>query len=238
MLGVSSLFRYTDSSSDNILWRYNFGQTSPNVNQPWSSSLTPIPSGNFGPADTCVYEPSSNRVWYTNYIGSTGGTVAYYDVGADTHTGAQFKSRIFTSYRTTSCIDTTRGLWALFDGIQVGFYRTDSGTANDFYSPSQTGTGPTVLGSPALWDSVADKFVVWPSSGKNLFTLTPPVSSPYAGGNAWTWATVAPAGGITPSSASANGTFKRFNLVSFGGSSRGYVLLNSVSQPIHFYRAG
>jgi hypothetical protein len=118
----------------------------------------------------------------------------------------------------------------------VNFYRLNNGIANPFYAPSTTGAAPTGLNMTVLHDPVADRFVVWPDGGSTIYTLTPPGSSPYQGGNAWTWATVTPGGGATPPAGRTEGTFGKFNYIS-AGSVRGYILMTDGAADLYFYRA-
>lgn len=233
MFTIGGLFGYTNSNSYPQCWTFDFNQVSPNVNQPWSYARAQVPGG-LEAADTTAYDPTTRRIWWAGYGGSS---IGYYDIAADTHTYQTFKNRLTSLYRTTSAIDSTRGIWA-FKSSGLGFYRLNNGAANDWYAPTTTGTAPTDINTSILWDGYADEFVCWPSSGSTLYKLTPPATNPYAGGNAWVWSSVTPSGGATPTNGNANGTFKRFNIISFGGASRGYVVVNAHNEPVYFYRAG
>jgi hypothetical protein len=63
----------------------------------------------------------------------------------------------------------------------------------------------------------------------------PPVSGL---SSAWTGSVVSAAGGVTPSSPQANGTYGRFNLISnFGGSGRDLIIMvNAVTEATYVYK--
>lgn len=209
---------------------FDMAVASPNSNQAW---LTKASSGNG--TDNCAYETSSGKVWAKRQ--GTSSWVGYYDVAANTWTEAGSKTCPFTSTEASSAVDQARGIFFLKYGTTGGLtaYRTNNGAANDYYTPTTTGSAPTGL-TAMVYDPVADRFVAWNGNGKQLFTFTPPASSPYAGGNAWTWASITPAGGSTPTAQATNGTYGRFAYLARNGL-RGYVLLNSTSGSVYFYRA-
>jgi hypothetical protein len=230
LLSMGIRYRFIDAGTSDVMHRFDFGQVSPNVNQPWGTRSS---TGSGGSADVSAYDPTTNKVWYHP---STQNRVGVYDVALDSHDFDLFKSPGFTSETAVSSIDTGRGLWAIGDAAGVlNFYRLNNGTGNDYYTPTTTGTAPTSI-QGLIWDSVADAFKVWTNNGKQIFTLTPPATNPFQGGNAWTWSSVTPAGGSTPDAAAAGGTFGRFGFVN-SANFRGYVLYNAAASSAFFYRA-
>jgi hypothetical protein len=225
MHAFGALFAYSVANSYSVTHVFDFDVASPATNKAWVTKTAPG-----GTSIYSAFEPSSGRVWGSNY---TLNDVSYYDVAADTYSTAGSKSPNFGFYGCSD-IDTSRGIWAIFTNNGLQGYRTNNGTANDFYTISVTGSAPA---SPHgfLYDDVSDKFIAW-SGGKTLYTLTPPGSSPYQGGNNWTWASSTPAGGSTPTAVEATGTFGRFALVKIG-SARGYLAINAENESVYFYRA-
>jgi hypothetical protein len=143
-------------------------------------------------------------------------------------------------------LDSKRGIICCFGALNATntvFYQT-TGTGNNAYAPTTSGSGPSGGSGSVVWDSINDRFVVWSNSGQTLWTLTPPATNPYSGGNAWTWSTLA-TGGVTPSveaglaagdgSGSNTGTYGRFQFVP-NPAITGYILLNRVTDQIYFYR--
>ncbi len=229
MLSMGILYSYSASNTYNTRHVYNFAQVSPDTNLPWSKKLD-----SDGAAEISCYEPSSGRVWYHK---SANNHVGFYDVALNTHTAQIYKSPVGYGGNAVSCIDTVRGLWCIWDGTNgISFYRTNNGAGNDYYVPTTTGTAPTGQGS-IIYDPVADKLRLWVGGGKTLYTLTPPASLPYAGGNAWTWSNATAGTGSTPDTQNLQGTFGRFGYSS-NADVVGYILLNNPNGSIYFYKSG
>lgn len=229
MQAIGSLFRYYDANSSGLCHRFSFNQVSPNSNQPWSKVANAA-----GGTSVSAYDSTLDRIWYA---GASGGDVSYYDVAANTHSVGAFKSPTYNG-APHSAVDTSRGLWAIVStNAEISFYRTNSGTANEYYTPTTSGTAPgTGINKSIIYDATDDRFVVYAGEGKKVYYLTPPASSPYAGGNAWVWSSVNPAGGSTPPTQQTNGTYGRFAPVTFPAA-RGYVLVNGPTDSVYFFRA-
>jgi hypothetical protein len=230
LVSMGSLFTYIASNSYDHVLSYNFGQVSPNSNQPWATHAIL-----FGAADVCAYESSSGRIWYhTNATNQVG----YYDIATNTDTSSIYKSPVGYGSNAASCIDTSRGIWALWDGSNgISFYRTNNGVGNDYYVPTTTGTAPTVVQGSIVYDSANDCFWLWLGNGKEIWKLKAPGTSPYQGGNAWTWSHATPGTGSTPDAQNTNGTFGRFNRtasVDFPG----MPLMNAYNGTMYFYKSG
>lgn len=227
MLAMGCLFRSTDAGTAADIRRFNFGQSDPNTNQPWAARTTL----DF-PCEISCWDSTTNRVWYHGY---TENHVGYYDVAGDSYTSALFKNAI-AGTNAHSAIDESRGLWfAVWSGsTSVQGYRLNNGTANDYYTVTTAGTPPASgTNKSIIYDPVDDRFVVYSGNGREIFFLTPPKTSPYAGGNAWTWSSIV-AGGDTPGTSQTNGTFGRFAYVP--SPIRGYLLWNSETQQPIFFR--
>lgn len=219
--------RSTDANGVSVSHVFQFNTASPNSNQPWTTKAAPP-----APADVSAYDPTTERIWSHPDVANE---VQYYDIGADTWTRVLFKSPGWSTGNACSAIDYTRGIWAIYWSGGINFFRLNDINANDYYAPSTTGTAATGAGS-IIYDPVADAFKVWNGNGKQIFTLAPPATSPYQGGNSWTWSSTTPAGGSTPSAAATNGTFGRFSYIDNGTGLRGYLLLNSSTESFYFYK--
>lgn len=222
-------FRAEDAGGGNPCHVFDLTVSDPNTNQPWSVKATK-PRG-FGAA--AVYDPDNGVVWA---MGS--GSVVMYTPSTDTWAdGGPFKSPPGGS-NPASALDRNRGLWAIMSSTTLNFYRTNNGVSNDYYAPSVTGTPPgNGSGSSnksIVWDPVDDRFVVWNDNGKQLFFLTPPATNPYQGGNAWTWSSTTPSGGLTPGAGYTDGTFGRFAYIQTS-TFRGYALTYSADAVPLFY---
>ncbi len=230
LLSVGALYTYSASLGFTTLYVYDFNQVSPNSNQPWS-----LKTAGSGASDCTVYDSTLNRVWY--HINGEN-SVCYYDVAADTHTRSIYKSPPNFGNNAASCIDTVRGIWAIWEYTNgISFYRTNNGVANDYYFPTVTGPKPTPGNGSIIYDPVDDVIKLWIGEGRKLWTLAPPPANPYQNGNAWTWSVeTVPFYGATPNTQSAQGTFGRFNYLP-GTDIRGYVLLNSATGSVYFYNA-
>jgi hypothetical protein len=229
MQAMGTLYRYSDSGGSAVPYRFDFNQSDPNVNQPWGTRATLA-----GAADVSCWDSTTNRVWYHQ---SATNQVGYYDVAGNTNTSALFKSPLLGT-NAHSAIDEGRGLWfAVWSGsTAVQGYRLNNGTANDYYTVSTTGTAPTSGSNKSIvWDSTADRFIVYSGNGKQIFFLTPPSTSPYNGGNPWVWTSDTPAGGVTPGTTQTNGTFGRFALIEVD-TARGCLLWNNSTEEPVFYR--
>lgn len=226
MFSSGGLARHSDANGIIETHTFQFNTASPNVNQPWTKK-TNAP----GAADVSAYDNVSGLIWSHQ---DAQNQVQAYNTGTDTWSSDTFKSPGWSGGNACSAIDTTLGLWAIKWNAGLNFFRTTS-TANDYYTPSQTGTAPTGTTS-ILYDPVAGAFKCWNGNGKQLFTLTPPGTSPYQGGNAWTWSSSTPAGGATPDAAQINGTYGRFGYVDNGDGLRGYFLFNSSTGSVYCYK--
>jgi hypothetical protein len=227
MVSMGVADRYSDAGGSVVSHKFDFDTASPNTNNPWSKVADAADSPN---KDT-AFDSALNRVWYRP---GTANSVGYYDVAANTHSSGLFKSPPWSG--STACdVDTALGIWAIRSSdVAICFYRTNNGTGNDYYTPSTTGTAPSTANLGLAYDPLLGRFACR-DTGKSIFYLTPPATSPYQGGNAWTWSSETPSGGSTPSAGTTNGTYGRFRYV--GGSLRGYILLNSATESIYYFRA-
>lgn len=226
MFSSGGLARYSDANGIIETHTYQFNTANPNSAQPWTKK-TNAP----GASDVSSYDSTTGLIWSHQ---DAQGEVQTYQTATDTWDSQIFKSPGWSGANACSAIDTTLGLWAIKWNAGINFFRTTS-LGNDYYSPSETGTGPT--GTTAiLYDPTAGAFKCWNGGGKQLFTFTPPGTSPYQGGNAWTWSSNTPAGGDTPDAAQANGTYGRFGYVDNGAGLRGYFLCNSATSAVYFYK--
>jgi hypothetical protein len=214
---------------------FDFSVSAPNTNNPWLTKADQSYNGGY----TAVLDPATNVVWSSP--SSVTSVVQTYDVTANTASAAFSKTHTFTDAMSpSSALDTTRGIWATYSYNSAGpttnleAFRITS-TSNDWYSISLTGASlPNATGT-IIYDAINDRFVVWAGGGKTFYTITPPGTSPYQGGNAWTVASVTPGSGSTPSAAQTNGTYGRFRYL-VHGNWRGYVLLNSDTGSVYYYK--
>jgi hypothetical protein len=244
MMGAG--FRFTDAAASPPLITYNFNQTSPNSNKPWGHKTAV--TATFG--DVAAYDPVLNRIWYHDNTAAGGGNVAYHDVSANTNTSGSFRSPLLSLGNPMSAMDSSLGLWGMWDRANgLGFFRNNGGVTNDYYRPTTTGNKPCRhSGSGAsnnegtmAFDKSRNAFVFWLARDsacsvqdrRNLFILTPPATSPYAGGNAWVWTRETPSG-TTPTVAVTNSTFGRFQYVD-AVDIRGYILQNDWTDSVYFY---
>lgn len=115
-----------------------------------------------------------------------------------------------------------------------GVRAVDIRTTPAIYTPSTTGSGPS--GKLAMeWDDAGSRFVCWTGTGKTLYFLTPS-GTPYSGGAAWTWSSSTPAGGATPTTETANGTFGRFRILTISGAGRWVLVMPTQSSGVYAYR--
>lgn len=227
LMSTGYLARASDSNGANVVHIFNFSQTNPNVNQPWSTL-----ANTDGAPDVSAYDATTGLVWYHP---NGANSVGFYNISTQTPTRSNFKSPGWGS-NAMSAIDTSRGIWCIVSNGVTNFYRLNNGTGNDYYTPTTTGTAPSGSNITVLYDSVSDRFVMWNGNGKTLYFLTPPGTNPYQGGNAWTWSSVSPASGSTPDAQQSTGTFGRFQFVNNGSGLVGYLLLNSATSSSYFYR--
>lgn len=230
LLSTGGVATYSSAGGSSLTNVFDFNQVSPNSNQPWSKKSN---TSGGGGADVATYDSSTGIVWSHP---DAQNSVQSYVVATDTYARENFKSPPWsTSNAPHGAIDTSRGIWAIAYNGGIAFYRLNNGVSNEYYTPTTSGTAPTGNRS-IVYDPVDDCFVLWNGNGKQLWFLTPPASSPYQGGNAWGWSSATPSGGATPDAADTNGTKGRFGLVNTANF-RGYVLVNSNTGSVYFYRA-
>lgn len=202
---------------------FDFSVASPNSNFPWIAKADAA-----GVCDVSAVDTTTGKIWGIPYAGNS---IALYDIATDAWSSANFKSPLGTLHM--AAIDTGRGLMLTNNGSgAICAYRLNNGLNNDFYTLSTTGTGPGTRG-PFIYDPRTDSFRCW-VGGNTLYTLTPPASSPYQGGNAWVWSSVTISGSTVPAQ-NASGTYGRFARVVIGGIS-GYLLANSSASSTLFFR--
>lgn len=224
VFSAGALGRYTDAGGVAPAHWYDCDIASPNVAQPWASGAS-YSVGSY----VAAYEESSGRVWAG---GISESLIQYYDVALNTATFEQFKNAN-RGASDSAAVDQVNGIFAIRGSTSLQFFRTNDIIANDYYTPTTAGTAPSGA-QGFVYNKAAHKYVAW-FSGKRLDALWPPGTSPYQGGNAYSWTTYTPAAGSTPSAPAANGTFNRFSYV-HTAAVRGYVLLNADTESVYFYK--
>jgi hypothetical protein len=239
---TGGLFRATDAAGVIETHVFDFTVSNPNVNNPWTKKVNTGVVANSDVADTSVYDSVRNVIWSHQ---DAANAVQFYDVASNAFTADIFKSPGWST-NPASAFDTSRSIWAVYAAGVLNFYDARSGTANDYYAPTTTGTAPTGDGS-VIYDAVDDAFFFWNGGGKKIFKLAPPATLPYQGGNAWTWTNFTPGTGSTPTgqagtnasfspeTGTSTGTYGRWAYVP-GTAIRGYLLMNRTEDSIYFYR--
>jgi len=175
MVSIGAIGRYSDAAGGAQTYVYDFGQISPNSNQPWSLKTAPSFNG-----DLVAYEPSSGNIWYHP---SDQNKVAFYNVASDTHTtyaDIWLNPKAFYGGNAMSALDTNRGIWAFWDNNWgLSFYQTNNGVNNDYFVPTQIGPIPANANGSLLWDPVDDRFILWRGDAKAYWPLHPPFQNPY-----------------------------------------------------------
>jgi len=215
---------------------FQFNQQTPGSVQPWKP-LANAPGAYAEPVS--AYDPVWNIVWATD-SGASNSDVFQYNPLTNSWSSASAPTSGNWNDHATSCIDTKRGIWAIWDSGNLCFYEVYSGapSSNGFYVPTLSGSLPSISGyaGSILYDSINDYFVIWPGSGKSIYKLVPPSSLPYKGGNAWTVTAIAPSSGATPDAEySSTGTFGKFQFVP-NPLVTGYVLVSLANGYVYFYR--
>jgi hypothetical protein len=226
------------------IFKFNFGQVSPNVNQPWSRASATIPVGSgHNPPNLCVYDPVGDMVWMKTMSQNR---MATWNPTTDVYTQQIHKSPV-GSDSATCALDYNLGIMAVLSHTSgLSFFRINT-LNNDFYVPSTTGTAPPTNGTPTpgngigsiLYDETDSVFRAYAgdSARRRVYTLTPPGTNPHQGGNAWTWSNEEPSGGSTPDTQQANGTYGRYNRIGVEGI-QGDILLNSATGDMYMFRTG
>jgi len=238
-------FTYVVGTSFNDVPVFQCNYPTPVSGQPWTSltSMGSVTGGN--PAGSAVYDPINNGIWAR---AGAGPGESYDLMYLDLATKVWSISRGIFTYNDlyfVGALDTKRGILAFWNGsaqsaptYEIIFYQTNNGVANTPFIPSiaNPGSAPSQGASfgSMLYDEANDRFVIWNNSGKTLYTLTAPASgNPYTG--SWTWGTIVPSAGSTPTSENATGTFKRFSYVR-NALIHGFVLANRTTDSVYFYR--
>lgn len=224
-VGVGAMYSNADGST--TMHSFDFGQSDPETNQPWST----LAAASLASADAAALDPTTGRIWYHPQVQNA---IAYYDIASNTHTLSQFKSPPWSLQGVAAAMDYSRTIFAVLHGTGIAFFDARN-IGNDYYTPTTTGSGPSgVFG--LVYDPAGNgRYIAWGGSGKQYFTLTPPATNPYQGGNAWTWASVTPSGGATPDTAEGTGTYGRLAYVETPVI-RGVALLNGQSSSTYLLR--
>lgn len=237
MMAVGTPYRWTDAGGGPDCATFQFNMQNPATKQPWAQLAHPTM-----PCMVTAYDAKLGGVWGLSMITYS---VFFYDVTTNSWMEGNDNFNVGYYYMGAD-VDVNRGIFATFGGLYGGghglwFYTTNNGVSNQYWVPNTTGTGPNMSETGACgsiaYDSFNDCFVVWPggSNGGTLYTLKAPAANPYQGGNPWTWTKISPSAGATPDLENPHGTFGRFRSVTSPIIS-GYILLNSVTSSIYFYR--
>lgn len=253
--GVS--FDINGGQSHNMVPIFNFAQASPATNQPWSAGpgLSTAVNAHTAPLGS-TFDPTNNVIWCwdlwanasygLNMLNLTTNTWSYSEF--NWFHGSEPGSTNGAPQYIQGALDVKRGILALWGSWYYGgylpnqlwFFRTNNGINNKPWSPlvdgHLTGTLPNLGNSGSIiYDPVLDCFVLYASGGSPgglLYTVTPPATNPYQGGNNWTVASVTGSGSPVGENVVTCG---RFNFSS-NPTVRGYTLINSPTGLIHFYR--
>jgi hypothetical protein len=206
----------------------------PGVQNPWSPNDVGFPAyngGGYGAINLLSgYNKQTGKAWGMGRGNAQ--ELGSWDATTGTWTNYA-KDNPFGANNTKAAIDRNNNLFVFINGSTV-YVQNLAAPGSTIYSPSAVGSGPpTGDGSTIEYDEAGSRFVVWNTSGKTLYFLTPG-ANPLAGGDAWTWTTVTPGTGSIPANAVAQGTFGRFRMNN--GVLRGVVLMPAQTQPIVFYK--
>lgn len=238
MVSIGRTGQYNNAYGDGDINVFDFAQVSPNSNLPWSIKTAGTNShGDPAVGDCVVYEPSSGKIWFHCIDQHITGS---YVVSSATFAFSGIYQNDLAGYggNAQAALDTSRGIIAMWDNRNgISFYRTNDITTADYYVPSTTGTAPTTGNGSIVYDSANDCFRVWIGGGKQLWKLKAPATSPYQGGNSWTWSNATPGSGSTPDAQNTNGTFGRFNMIN-SADIVGMPLMNAYNGTMYFYKSG
>jgi hypothetical protein len=204
------------------------------TSSPWSTADTGFPSYNGGGTGTIdlmsAYNPTTGTAWGLGKGNSQ--RLGRYTVSGGTWSDWAIDNPD-NSVGRKGAIDPDNNVFVFVGSggaVKAVDLRTPTATV---YTPSTTGTGPSGR-IPICWDEDGGRFVGWTGSGKTLYFLTPP-ANPYSGGDSWAWSSNTPAGGDTPTSETANGTYSRIQMVN-GSGWRGVLLMPTATNNLVFYR--
>ena len=205
----------------------------PSAANPWSTADTGFPAFNGGGAGAISllsgYDSVSGKAWGLGK--GNGQVIGSYDAAAGTW-ASYSKDNPSGPGAAKAGLAGSIGKFVFVNGSTVYVQDLASPTSS-IYTPSTTGSAPSLGATAALdWDEAGGRFVVR-SSGRTLYYLTPG-ANPNAGGDAWAWSSVTPGAGATPAAEVANGTYGRFRMVN--GTLRGALLMAAHNAPISFYK--
>lgn len=232
MLCIGSPGYYHTGFGFNVADVFDFA-VNPGSANTWSTADTGFPSFNGGGAGTISllsgYDSVSGKAWGLGK--GNGQVIGSYDAAAGTWTSYSKDNPSGPGSAKAGLASSIHKL--VFVSGSTVYVQDLTSPTSAIYTPSTTGSAPSLGGSAALdWDEAGARFVVR-SSGSTLYYLTPG-ANPNAGGNAWAWSSVTPGAGATPAAAVENGTYGRFRMV--GGTLRGALLMAAHNAPISFFK--
>lgn len=219
LIAIGGKARYSDAGDITAPHWFNLDQSVPNGGTTPRGKSSTTTGGWFW----AVYDTGTAKFW--GVANSGGSDIRSYDPATDTYSNAYgTKTGPTLTQPTVAACDQSRGIIVNSNaGNTFVFFRPSTAASSDFYTPSTTGTAPTTV-SAVQWDPVDDRFVFYTGSN-TWFFLTPPATSPYQGGNSWTWSSEIFTGD-TIDAAQAVGTYGRMQIVQIGAM-RFYVVVNS-----------
>lgn len=220
--------QYSDGNGNVGRDSYNFA-INPSVSNPWSALVNgPGGGGGVGATDGVnAYNPTTGKAWVAQHGNSQ--FLSSYDAATETWTDTAKDNPEFANCK--AAIDPRHNLFALYDAGTVRALNLAS-TSNAWFTPTVAGSGPSAQGS-IVYDAVGQRFLVWADSGRTLYTLTVG-ANPFSGGDNWSWGSIVPGTGATPSAAASNGTYSRFQYVP--SPIRGVILMNATNGALYFHK--
>jgi hypothetical protein len=211
-----------------------FLRVHPTTGEP-TIGATPNPQegGGYSSGGGATYDPSRHSVWWRSRANQA---FARYDVASDTWEtrGSTFYLDAYTTLSYMASDDCilwgNTGLsqqWAVFDCATNTLYQP-------IFSGTPAGSLRAGLAQPH-WSDHHGAFLCWDnSSSTTLITRLTPGANPRS--DAWTIdaLTVDGSNAVTPSVRQANGTYGRSI---YSNTLGGFVLLNSTSGPVYFFRS-
>lgn len=208
---------YPVSGTTRSVFAYDFARSS------WETSSIPaVPSGGTARGANAVYDPATGDVWVIS-ANTADSRLHRYDTSANSWSSY---AKQFVDLYTVAAIDPGRRLLVTVGNGQILAWDLRNPEAAPFVPSTSGDRALESRGAPGfVFDSNVRKFVGW-GSGSRVYVLDP---------DTWVWERREADNGnaVVPTNAPSAGTYGRFQYLPHWNA---YVLVNSVSENVYFYR--
>jgi len=201
--------RWSSGGGTQATWQYQFSNSTwvQKVDSP-SSSVLGVVSG---------YDSSSGKVIHRGKF-----ALSAFDPATNSYSQLYYNSAGWWLDAFTAAVDPTRRYFVVLGGGEFSVFDLKT---NTFVNTSLSGDTSIINAfAPGIaYDSVSDKMVAW-NGGKDVYVLDL---------DTWVWTKNSASSGATPTVASDNGTYGRFQYIP---SKNAFIAVNSIDENVYIYK--